>query len=218
MPNWCENRMSIRGPIEKIEKFHRLVQRNGLVDTGVPMPLALDEQGSSNDWDQLPKSLVEAFPLKEKEEDDWGSSCWYEWANQYRGTKWDEKEMEMPEMGDIWRDPSDVGYAEIEYIYQSAWGPHWRVGMEIAYDWGFSVRHDYIEMDGCPMAGWLTFDFDKEPNPVIEVEYKEEDYDLAYEDPTCSGWMRSHLETWESWKKEWEEEEEEEEATQEEAA
>ena len=209
MPNWCENRMSIRGPVEKIEKFHRLVQKNGLIETAAPMPSILN--AAEKDWDELPKSLVEAFPPRKVEEGGFTSSCWYEWSNQYRGTKWEECEMEMPNMDDIWKDPVYEGMAEIEYFYQSAWGPHWRVGMEIAYDWGFNVRHDYIEMEGCPFAGWTTFDFNNKENPVIETDYKEEDYDDAYDDPSCSSWMKSNLSTWAGWKAEWDAEDEEEE-------
>jgi len=197
MPNWCENRMTVRGPKEKIEKFHRLVSMNGLIETGMPMPAILD--GSSTQSDKIPKSLMEAFPAEE------GKHTWHDWSYRYRGTKWEEAEMSV---SDIYEDQDDPGIASVEYYYQSAWNPHIPVGVEIAYDWGFKVFHEYIEMEGCPFSGWIIADFSEEHNHVVPTHYDEEEYDKAYEDPSCSEWMKERLEQWDEMKKEWEEEEE----------
>ena len=101
MPNWCNNSITITGPIKKIEDLYRnhVIQdaddETGLLNGMVPMPKELNDTTSPSD-----------------------EPNWYDWRVSNWGTKW-----EVSSEGLEYNEDPDNGTAEITGWFDSAWAP-----------------------------------------------------------------------------------------------
>jgi hypothetical protein len=99
MPNWCNNTITIRGPIQKIEALWEVAKQdaedNGLLDAMHPMPKELHDTTSPSDGPN-----------------------WYDWRVSNWGTKW-----EVSSEGLEYTPDPDNGTAAIDGWFDSAWSP-----------------------------------------------------------------------------------------------
>lgn len=95
MPNWCDNSITIQGPVETISQLWKKAQEaEGLLEAMVTMPKRLRNTRAPQD-----------------------SQNWYNWSVENWGTKWDVslEGLEFNDNGD--------GTASIEGWFDSAWSP-----------------------------------------------------------------------------------------------
>ena len=98
MPNWCNNNISISGPIETIKTIWEQAtaegEDNGLLDAMMPMPKELNGTEGMSDGPN-----------------------WYSWRVENWGTKWEvsTEGLEFTDNGD--------GTASIDGWFDSAWAP-----------------------------------------------------------------------------------------------
>ena len=101
MPNWCNNTITISGPIRTIEKLYYdhtvkdADDETGLLDGMRPMPVELHDTTSPSD-----------------------EANWYDWRVANWGTKW-----EVGSEGLEYSEDPDNGTAEITGWFDSAWAP-----------------------------------------------------------------------------------------------
>ena len=100
MPNWCNNNISISGPVETIKQLwedaNQEGEDGGLLNAMVPMPVELRDTTKGSNGDAI---------------------NWYDWCVSNWGTKWDVslEGLEFTDNGD--------GTAEITGWFESAWAP-----------------------------------------------------------------------------------------------
>jgi len=108
MPNWCNNNISISGPVETIRQLWEDAnlegEAGGLLNAMVPMPEELRET-TKGSGDELQIEKYDGF------------TNWYDWSVARWGTKWDvsTEGLEFTDNGD--------GTAMIEGWFESAWAP-----------------------------------------------------------------------------------------------
>ena len=108
MPNWCNNNISISGPVETIKQLWEDAnlegEAGGLLNAMVPMPKELSET-TKGSGDELQTEQYDGF------------TNWYDWSVARWGTKWDvsTEGLEFTDNGD--------GTATIEGYFDSAWSP-----------------------------------------------------------------------------------------------
>ena len=108
MPNWCNNNISISGPVETIKQLWEDAnlegEAGGLLNAMVPMPKELSET-TKGSGDELQTEQYDGF------------TNWYDWSVARWGTKWDvsTEGLEFTDNGD--------GTAEITGWFESAWAP-----------------------------------------------------------------------------------------------
>jgi len=132
MPNWCENRVTISGDAEEIQKFRETIEgpdHHG--DKSIfsfhkllPMPTELmnttspptiketqSECDSYNAGDNYSVAVTQdsVDALQEK----YGACDWYSWATNTWGTKWQPSEIELVDDDDDY----------LVYHFDTAWGP-----------------------------------------------------------------------------------------------
>ena len=129
MPNWVDNKLTVTGPREEIDKLR---DKPFLAETYVPIPEELrctkrvgyssperyrfDPKGRSpeelrRDWENL-----EWIPLTESEvrrlEEQYGAADAWEWVLIHWGTKWDFDDVRIEEIE-----------GGIVYLFNTAWSP-----------------------------------------------------------------------------------------------
>ena len=112
MPNWCNNNITIEGPIGKIDKLYRAATAEGddagLLNAMVPRPAELnDTTAPSADSEERQAELFQKY----------GANNWYDWSVSRWGTKWDvsPEGLEFIDNGE--------GRAMITGWFESAWSP-----------------------------------------------------------------------------------------------
>ena len=96
MPNWCENRLEVRGKEADVDRFAEGFVKNG-ISAFVPTP----------------KELVEDTGTEEENMKKYGAASWYDWRLENWGTKWD--------ITDVYTLERDEGYAA--FSFDTAWAP-----------------------------------------------------------------------------------------------
>ena len=182
MPNWCNNSITITGPIDVIRPLYEQAcddanDETGLLDAMCPMPKALHETESpSRSSEEAQAELIAQY----------GASDWYSWRVNNWGTKWEisSEGLEFEDNGD--------GTATLSGWFDSAWAPpigaynHYLDRMEGAV----TLEASYYE-PGMDFAGFYT-DGDDEYLEDLHSEYKlpkdqqsdlfkrlDEEYDLS---------------------------------------
>jgi len=113
MPNWCNNNISISGPISKIKPMFEAATaedgEKGLLNFLCPMPEELnDTTAPSNLPEEEQAALIEKH----------GAADWYSWRVSNWSTKWD-----VGNEGLEYEEDADNGMAEISGWFDSAWAP-----------------------------------------------------------------------------------------------
>lgn len=106
MPNWCNNSITIIGPVDKIQALWNAAQAkdSGLLNAMVPMPAAL-------------RGTVKGTGDELQTEEHDGHTNWYDWSVDRWSTKWDvdTDALYMEDLGH--------GRAQIRGSFDSAWSP-----------------------------------------------------------------------------------------------
>jgi hypothetical protein len=112
MPNYCYNKLKIKGEEEKLKAFAEKAltydtdpQKKNYFDIGnfIPMPKELEDT-------EVPRN-TEDKKLKKK----YGADNWYHWALQNWGTKWGTFDSIVHN--------EDIEYGTLVYEYTTAWCP-----------------------------------------------------------------------------------------------
>lgn len=136
MPNHCNNKLGITGPIDDVEKFVAFVKNNGddkeeneynLFESLIPMPKELE--GTTSPSKESNVDLIDKY----------GHDNWYDWCNHNWGTKWGDYNMDAEsivyetkvnypylEDGDVDFEngvTTLTGNASIHFEYDTAWAP-----------------------------------------------------------------------------------------------
>ncbi len=131
MPNWCENKLSIRGIAKELRRFfkdNRATKATKEYGTGkatikdlafsthLPTPKELSGKDAARSIEDFQKVLEGELEPRD----------WYEWRNRYWGTKWD------PHVVKVTKDYED---GLLLYDLDTAWSPPvpWLVSVSKAY-------------------------------------------------------------------------------------
>ena len=120
MPNWCDNRLTIRGKKKDILAFRKQIEdsavknpnkRACLFQTFMPTPKEMLDTISPNTDKEKAKYLIEKY----------GSADWYDWQIQNWGIKWGCNDLD-------WEDDkpfktTEEGVYQISVHYNTPWGP-----------------------------------------------------------------------------------------------
>lgn len=120
MPNWCLNRLVIRGEKEDLLEFKKLLDDDKvkfedanvcLFRTFAPMPDELRDSTSPNRDEEQAKLLIEKY----------GAKDWYDWQINTWGIKWGCCNAEWEVSEPI---PTDYGTLhDLALTYDTPWGP-----------------------------------------------------------------------------------------------
>jgi len=160
MPNWCQNRVTLRGAAEKLKEIAAAIkdeEREFSFARILPMPDAL--KGIQHGGTVLPDGTYAntwkgvgdgARALGEGEAADllakYGAVDWYSWRNRHWNTKWDAGNPVLTE------EPG-----KLIYDFDTAWSPPLPVVFALAQRFPeVSVTHAYIET-GMMFGGLDTF-------------------------------------------------------------
>lgn len=77
MPNWCDNKVTIRGPLTKLQQLADWFSAGKLFDNITPTPAELRENYPVGD------------PRNDERKKNTGYESWYDWRLDHWGTKWD---------------------------------------------------------------------------------------------------------------------------------
>ena len=137
MPNWCNNNITITGPISKIEKLFAAAtaEDGGLLNAMVPMPVELGDTKKGT-GDELQTEQYDGF------------TNWYDWSVARWGTKWDvsPEGLEFTDNGD--------GTAIIEGYFDSAWAPPIDAYSKFCEDMDGVYLEAYYEEGGMCFVGY----------------------------------------------------------------
>ena len=167
MPNWCSNRLVIRGDghaLSSLLTAHRTDDEAFSFEGSCPMPKELRSvhtggcniDGVSYDaWleSTAADGIIVKTPLtrelKQSFREQFGSDNWYDWANDNWGTKWDASSSNVDA-------DEDEGVAEVDF--ETAWGPPtaFVTGLAAKYPM-FSITLMYAE-PGMGFGGMKTFE------------------------------------------------------------
>ena len=112
MPNWCNNKMTIKGPHKIIDKIEKIVKDEsndapGLLNYLHPMPKGLNDTTSPDSSAKNPQPYIDGY------------TNWYDWCVNNWGTKW-----ELSEYYGHGRTTSKTkDESSISFIFSSAWSP-----------------------------------------------------------------------------------------------
>lgn len=145
MPNWCENKLIIKGKRETIKEFlnkYFTKDENGELqldfDKIIPEPRTIEE---------CPKDCIRESnsSVMERKERPWFD--WYEWHIKYWGTKWDACDTSIS-----WnRDKT-----EICILFDTAWSPSVPVIDKLReLEPELKIKHYFYEPGMC-IAGYTT--------------------------------------------------------------
>ena len=147
MPNWCNNNISITGPIETIKTLWEQATAEG------------DDNGLLNAMYPMPKELHDTEVMSD-------GPNWYSWRVENWGTKWEvsSEGLEFEDHGD--------GTASITGWFDSAWAPP--IGAYIAFEEmmdNCSLEASYYE-PGMDFAGFYSNEGGDEYCDDLHAEYK----------------------------------------------
>jgi hypothetical protein len=129
MPNWCENKLIIRGNKKDVEEFKQKIEENKkdngslcIFETYNPMPSELKNTKSPSSVGKAESDQLELIRVAQVLEMKYGASNWYDWALKNWGTKWGccktywgtDNPYSLKEHQDVF---------EIELFYETAWSP-----------------------------------------------------------------------------------------------
>jgi hypothetical protein len=128
MPNWCENRLTVRGDKKEVEKFRNFIlsddpeKKYELFGKLIPMPEELKETIKSFGNSESNEQLIEKY----------GYDNWYDWCIANWGVKWDishvfdhsDGENNIDVFPITTYEGEKIGeYAEFSIGYDTPWGP-----------------------------------------------------------------------------------------------
>lgn len=152
MPNWCQNRVLIKGPIEEVTELLKYVEDDTTtfsLNKIIPMPQPLENTPSPQREEDVVKANLEAF----------GAKDWYDWHISNWGTKWNvNATINYDSCGGaapgVFLGPET---REVDISFDSAWNPPLLVYPVLAKL--FPNTNIYISYDesGCDFAGWELY-------------------------------------------------------------
>jgi hypothetical protein len=135
MPNWCDNRLTLRGEPTKMAELQKAMLDNRFFNTVIPVPEELTDPRTTtyggDDVDANNKLRGEMIAK-------YGYDSWYMFCVDNWGTKWDAH-IEEAELTD------DGGVAVIDTYFDTAWSPPLPVYKELTRQ-GFVVKAYYHEL------------------------------------------------------------------------
>lgn len=197
MPNWAFNRLEVSGDRADLERFmaeNRTDESDLSFSARMPMPPELegiisgqtiiDGQRFSN-WREIDGVNVGV-------EDDeiqqllaqHGATNWYDWNTRNWGTKWDIRDAEMDDGGDL-----------VSYRFDTAWSPpvKWFANLVPLYP-SLEFRLLYAEEQGSAFAGCvyasgglITQHDEWTGDDAARFAYEEFGYESSVTCPICSG-------------------------------
>ena len=102
MPNWCENKLTVEGAEEDVQRFKQLAKTKA-TKAGADLSLA--------SLYPLPEGVYQG-DLGPEESQRYGKNNWYDWCITHWGTKWDADATLTNEIPDF-----------LVYEFESAWSP-----------------------------------------------------------------------------------------------
>ena len=120
MPNWCEDRLKIKGRVKEIKKFIDECFTEGMIDFNkiIPEPKTIEECPKKY---QMSNTNMNLQPCDDRP---WFN--WYDWHVDNWGTKWDASCDDRKIEDDLpkdWKDYDDDKVCEINYYFETAWSP-----------------------------------------------------------------------------------------------
>lgn len=154
MPNWCNNNVTVSGPIESVDAFvegARGVDGVLSLRSMVPPPANIETDNCSGKHDE-------------------GVVCWYEWNVSSWGTKWDVQFSDLLELH------SNESNKSVCYTFDTAWSP--ALEAFAAYSAKFpevQVNYEYEEL-GMAFGGEMIIEGGE---VVYQNEYSLPEFDLS---------------------------------------
>jgi len=149
MPNWCDNKVTIRGPLTELRQLADWFSAGKLFHNIKPTPAELLDNYPFGD------------PRNEQRKKDTGYESWYDWRLEHWGTKWDVG----PTDGTFLLNEAGTE-SSIDGRFLTAWSPPImiyhaliRLGFDVSAYWyepGMDLAGGYVN-DGC---GGHAFDIE----------------------------------------------------------
>ena len=160
MPNWCENRITIRhNDQEKLQKLHDAMVANNFFKSVIPIPEELNNDKLSSFGGP---NKDEKDALRQQMKEKYGYESWYDFCVDNWGTKWDVEIVSLT-----------LEDEELTASFDSAWSPPTKVYEKLT-EQGFDVDAKYYE-PGMEFAGTYTsedgeysYSFDDLPEDLDE--------------------------------------------------
>ena len=146
MPNWCDNRLTLRGEPTKMAELHEAMLNNKFFNTVIPVPDELTDNRTTTHGgdDKAALDKLRAEMLAKYGYESWYSFCCAKW-----GTKWDA-EMNSPDL------TQDGNESVIDAYFDTAWAPPIGIYDELTRQ-GFKVTAYFYE-PGMSFCGRYTSD------------------------------------------------------------
>ena len=192
MPNWCENVLTVNGPVEDIQRF----KQDGYLDDGqilsaekfLPTPKeSLDKNELKrylSEWmEQLKRARPENPHLLEfinegemTDPDEFPNHDWYSWRSSFWGTKWDLCDLSVSKEEWLESDANEISF-------NTAWSPPIALFDFIAKQYPtLSFKLAYLE-ENCWFSGYSIWENGKQVEEffqnTITKEFAIEHMDFA---------------------------------------
>lgn len=173
MPNWCENRLLVRGPKSHVQAFLEAAQMTTLEGKRItfsfqalyPTPQVLLDTMSGFYGGGTPEQEAKQKALEAQEKANLalhGAKNWYDWRVARWSTKWDI-DLEAP-----WSLSEDGDRIEAVQTFDTAWAPPERFLRKIAPDFPeLTFRLEFGE-PGCDFGGVLELAGEEETECWVE--------------------------------------------------
>ena len=132
MPNWCENRVTISGDTEEVQKFREVIEgpdhhgKESIFSFHqlLPMPIELigtkapptvkatQTECDAYNAEKNQYGIAVTQDVIDTRQEKYGASDWYYWATENWGTKWQPTDIELDD---------DTNY--LVYHFDTAWCP-----------------------------------------------------------------------------------------------
>lgn len=174
IPNWCSNKLQIRGPNGALMLLKAAAQRSEFCQAVKPIPLALKVTVAGSHSDPAKQAALEEQSDYNRES--YGYANWYDFAVAEWGTKWDIGNEQVDWSTTAKNEWDESAEAELTFNFDSAWSPpieiyeeltrlglqvvatYWEPGMDFAGVYDNDGDRQYEGMDKQADEFWLDGD------------------------------------------------------------
>ena len=152
MPNWCENDLTIEGPVDDLRKF-----KEAAIGKGAKYKVDMNLPPEFRSTDEPPESMLSFHalcPVPPKVLAETFNDVGYDWQVNNWGTKW------QPDIAEF-EDNIDLDPPSLIYRFLTAWSPPEEIFKTIAPNWPtLTFTLEYRE-EGMDFEGVLQLNGDK---------------------------------------------------------
>jgi len=168
MPNWCENKMILKGKTENIVKFMEMIKGDEdpfTFDKIIPSPKKKADCPAKYIIKDAEDARKHALAWDEKNPMRWFN--WYSWRYDNWGVKWDCSNVQAPSIEDV----KEQKLTHVNIFFSTPWAPAKAIIgkiLEMATDYDLYIKFMWYEPGMC-FAGEADSDWNED-----SFEYRED--------------------------------------------